>query len=76
LRTSIPRNPPFTRPFKRVAAAAKLIVTVQAWDGPLSKGSATPFSHGSGADPRNTFSTFSVIPPELAKKYVVAGVSP
>ena len=36
--------------------------------GPLSNGSGTPRNQGSGAEPGNAVSMFSVIPPELAKK--------
>ena len=36
--------------------------------GPLSYGSPTARSHDWGAAPAKTFSMFSVMPPELAKK--------
>ena len=42
----------------------------------LSNGSSTAFSHGLGCEPTNEFSTSSVSPPEVEKKYVVTGCPP
>src|ERR1700689_1140236 len=70
--TSIPRREPLTRPLRRAVAEAKLMLTLQL-EAALSYGSATACSHGCGAEPGHAFSMSSVIPPELAKKNVIAG---
>ena len=40
----------------------------------LSYSSSTDFSHGCGSSPSDVFSTSSVRPPEVEKKYVATGV--
>jgi len=72
-RTSIPSKRPRTSPRSFAAALAKLSVSFHVWRGPRSYWSTTLRSHGCGCEPMNEFSTSSVRPPELAKKYVIAG---
>ena len=73
--TSTPRRRPFTSPPSRACAALMLIrIGPQRWRGEASSyGSSTAFSHGSGRSPSDVFSTSSVMPPEVEKKYVVTG---
>ena len=56
------------------AAAAVGSVEVQRWRGETpSNSSSTDRSHGSGSLPSVVFSTDSVRPPEVEKKYVTTG---
>src|SRR3954452_18176801 len=68
-------NLPCTRPRSFACTCAGVsVIGFQRWRGAkLSYGSSTPFSHGSAPQPTNEFSMFSVLPPEVEKKYVVTG---
>ena len=75
LTTLMPRNRPFTSPESFAPAVARPIrIGPQRCRGEtLSYLSFTDLSHGSGSVPSDVFSTFSVRPPEVEKKYVVTG---
>ena len=74
--TLIALNRPRTSPRSRACAwAAVRRNGPQRWRGETSRrGRRRSCSHGLGAEPRNEFSTFSVRPPEVEKKYVTAGL--
>src|SRR3954447_8786658 len=73
--TRMPLKRPLTSPLSLAAALAVLIrIGPQRCLGETpSYGSLTDFSHGFGSLPVNAFSTFSVRPPEVEKKYVTTG---
>lgn len=72
--TSMPRSEPLTSPPSWRRARLSVVRTVQRWRGEtLSYGSSTDLSHGFG-EPPSEFSTFSVLPPLVLKKYVVTGL--
>src|SRR3954449_9399632 len=73
--TRMPLKRPLTSPLSLAAALAVLIrIGPQRCLGDTpSYGSLTDCSHGFGSLPVNAFSTFSVRPPEVEKKYVTTG---
>ena len=73
--TLMPLKRPLTSPLSLPPACASvsLIGPQRCFGDTPSYGSATDFSHGFGAVPRLVFSTFSVRPPEVEKKYVTTG---
>src|SRR5919201_4434528 len=73
--TRMPFKRPLTSPSSLLAALAMLMrIGRQRCLGETpSYGSLTDFSHGLGSLPVNEFSTFSVRPPDVEKKYVTTG---
>ena len=76
--TLIDRKWPLTSPLSLAPACASVIrYGPHRWRGETeSNGSLTPRSHGRGSEPVNEFSTFSVMPPLVEKKYVTTGLPP
>ena len=73
--TLIARSFPWTRPPSLRCACASVNVAVHRCFGEVSSyGSSTERRYGWGVEPGKPFSTFSVFPPEVEKKYVTIGL--